>query len=80
MPTSCSLTIVFVSFQRRGSSSPTVSVSGIDVYKGILSGIILAEVELPSETARLELPHWIGREVTGEAAYKKINMVNARMV
>jgi CYTH domain-containing protein len=55
-------------------------VSGIDVYKGILSGIILAEVELPSETARLELPHWIGREVTGEAAYKKINMVNARMV
>src|SRR5262249_25844720 len=51
----------------------------IDVYRGILAGVVLAEVELPSETAELEIPPWIGREVTGDSAYKKINMVNARM-
>ena len=51
----------------------------IDVYKGILAGVVLAEVELPSETAEPELPPWIEREVTGDPAYKKINMVNARM-
>lgn len=50
----------------------------VDVYKGILEGVILAEVELPSETAELMLPPWVGREVTGNPDYKKINMVNAR--
>ena len=51
----------------------------IDVYKGILAGVVLAEVELPSETAELDTPPWIGQEVTGDPAYKKINMVNSRM-
>jgi CYTH domain-containing protein len=51
----------------------------VDVYKGILEGVTLAEIELPSEAAELELPPWIGREVTGEPDYKKINMVNARL-
>ena len=50
----------------------------VDVYKGLLAGVILAEVELPSETARFERPPWIGREVTGNPDFKKINMVNAR--
>lgn len=51
----------------------------VDVYKGILEGVVLAEVELPSETADLVFPPWIGREVTGDPDYKKINMVNKRM-
>ena len=51
----------------------------VDVYKGILAGVILAEVELPSETTELVLPAWVGREVTGNPDYKKINMVNARI-
>jgi CYTH domain-containing protein len=51
----------------------------VDVYKGILAGVVLAEVELPSETAELELPPWIGREVTGDPVYRKINMVDARL-
>jgi CYTH domain-containing protein len=51
----------------------------VDVYEGILAGVILAEVELPSETAELALPPWIGREVTGHPDYKKFNMVNARL-
>ena len=51
----------------------------IDVYKGVLAGVILAEVELPSETTELVLPAWVGQEVTGNPEYKKINMVNARI-
>jgi len=51
----------------------------VDVYKGILEGVVLAEVELPSETADLVLPPWIGREVTGNPDYKKTNMVNKLM-
>lgn len=51
----------------------------VDVYKGILAGVILAEVELPSESTELTLPFWVGREVTGDPDYKKSNMVNARM-
>jgi len=51
----------------------------VDVYEGVLKGVVLAEVELPSETAALTLPPWIGREVTGNPNYKKINMVNTRM-
>ena len=51
----------------------------VDVYKGILAGVILAEVELPSESTELTLPYWVGREVTGNPDYRKINMVNARM-
>jgi CYTH domain-containing protein len=51
----------------------------VDEYSGILSGVVLAEVELPSETAEVVLPPWVGCEVTGNPAYKKFNMVNARM-
>jgi CYTH domain-containing protein len=51
----------------------------VDVYEGILAGVVLAEVELPSETAEFPLPPWAGREVTGDPAYKKFNMVNARL-
>ena len=51
----------------------------VDVYKGILSGVILAEVGLPAEMAEIALPVWVGREVTGNPDYKKSNMVNARM-
>jgi adenylate cyclase len=48
----------------------------VDVYKGLLKGVVLAEVELPSETATLALPPWIGREVTGNPDYKKVNMAD----
>jgi CYTH domain-containing protein len=51
----------------------------LDVYRGMLAGIVLAEVELPSESTKVSLPPWVGREVTGDPAYKKINMVNARL-
>ena len=30
---------------------------------------MIAEIELASETEAVELPPWVGREVTGEARY-----------
>jgi CYTH domain-containing protein len=51
----------------------------VDAYAGILAGVVLAEVELPSETTQVALPPWVGREVTGDPAYKKFNMVSARL-
>ncbi len=46
----------------------------VDVYGGILRGIVIAEIELQQETQELMLPHWIGKEVTGDSFYRKINM------
>ncbi len=41
----------------------------IDVYDGDNEGLIVAEVEIESETTAVELPAWVGREVTHEARY-----------
>jgi len=37
----------------------------IDEFEDGLAGLILAEVELPSEQQPVELPSWIGLELTG---------------
>jgi adenylate cyclase len=41
----------------------------VDVFSGENAGLIVAEVELPHEDARLELPPFVGAEVTGRAEY-----------
>jgi adenylate cyclase len=41
----------------------------IDVYGGELEGLVVAEVEMKSETESPELPDWLGREVTGDIRY-----------
>ena len=46
----------------------------VDVYGGILQGVVIAEIELKQEIQELILPSWIGKEVTGDPLYKKINM------
>jgi CYTH domain-containing protein len=46
----------------------------VDVYCGLLQGIVLAEIELKEETQELILPRWVGKEVTGDPFYRKINM------
>lgn len=50
----------------------------IDVYHDILDGIVLAEIELPSETTLVQLPDWIGEEITGDPRYSKTAMLEAR--
>jgi adenylate cyclase len=47
----------------------------IDVYQGLLAGVVIAEVELDRADRVLELPDWIGREVTGNVKYRKIRML-----
>jgi CYTH domain-containing protein len=51
----------------------------IDAYEGILNGIVLAEIELKTMDQTLTIPQWIGREVTGDPKYRKINMFAERM-
>ena len=41
----------------------------VDVYSGENIGLVIAEVELDSEDAAVDLPRWVGREVTGEERY-----------
>ena len=51
----------------------------VDVYEETLSGVVLAEVELEREAIEVPLPDWIGQEVTNDPAYRKINMLRARL-
>ena len=46
----------------------------VDVYGGLLEGVVIAEIELKQERQELILPRWIGKEVTGDSFYKKVNM------
>jgi adenylate cyclase len=50
----------------------------IDVYEGSLHGIVIAEIELSHESQTFELPDWIGKEVTRDPRYRKVNMLAAR--
>jgi adenylate cyclase len=49
----------------------------IDVYEGLLQGVVIAEVELDRADRELELPDWLGAEITGDLRYSKINMEKA---
>jgi adenylate cyclase len=48
----------------------------VDVFDGDNEGLILAEIELSSETQNFEKPSWIGEEVTGDIRYYNSNLVN----
>ncbi|TRW95632.1 hypothetical protein FNJ84_14640 [Paracoccus sp. M683] len=50
----------------------------VDEYHGLLEGVVLAEIELPSEDTHFELPAWVAAEVTGAEKYRKVNLVKAR--
>jgi CYTH domain-containing protein len=41
----------------------------VDVFHGQNSGLIIAEIELPSENTEFSLPLWIAAEVTGDKRY-----------
>src|SRR6516164_9271024 len=59
---------------------PHGTVWHIDVYEGILNGVVLAEVELLHADQKLDLPGWVGKEVTNDPMYRKINMQRQRIV
>lgn len=41
----------------------------IDLFKGANKGLIIAEIELKSETQEFIIPTWIDKEVTGNSKY-----------
>ena len=46
----------------------------IDVFHGDNSGLVIAEVELRSETESPAIPDWVIAEVTGEPRYYNVNL------
>jgi CYTH domain-containing protein len=47
----------------------------IDVFEGSLSGLFIAEIELPDENFNFKLPHWIGKEVTFDKNYFNAELI-----
>jgi CYTH domain-containing protein len=47
----------------------------VDEFFNENAGLILAEVELTSEDQSLELPSWIGREVTGDSRFYNSSLI-----
>lgn len=56
----------------------TISYEGfvweVDVYEGELAGLVIAEVELQSESDDPSLPPWLGREVTGDGTWSNATL------
>jgi CYTH domain-containing protein len=48
----------------------------VDVFKGKLEGLYLAEIELNSEDEHFELPDWVGEEVSTDPNYYNSNLIN----
>jgi adenylate cyclase len=47
----------------------------VDVFHDKNEGLIIAEIELGSESEEFEKPEWLGREVTGDPAYYNANLL-----
>jgi len=47
----------------------------VDEFEGVNQGLIVAECELKSEDQRVDLPAWIGQEVTGDPRYFNSNLI-----
>lgn len=47
----------------------------IDVFDGVNTGLVVAEVELQSEQEPLSLPDWVGAEVSSDPRYYNVNLV-----
>ena len=49
----------------------------VDEFLGENAGLVVAEIELPSEHAAFDRPDWIGREVTGEKRYYNSSLIGS---
>ncbi len=47
----------------------------VDEFHGANEGLVLAEIELQSETDSFDRPEWLGEEVTGNPAYYNSSLV-----
>ena len=51
----------------------------VDIYDDILKGIVIAEIELTQPDQDLQIPDWVGAEVTNDPRYRKVNMRAERL-
>jgi adenylate cyclase len=49
----------------------------VDEFEGSLAGLIVAEIELSHAGQIVELPGWIGREVTDDPRYLNVNLAKS---
>lgn len=49
----------------------------IDVFEGENDGLVMAEVELNGPEEAVDLPDWVGEEVTYDPRYRNSSLVNA---
>ena len=47
----------------------------VDEFAGENTGLVIAEIELDDAAQRIELPDWIGQEVSDDARYYNANLV-----
>ena len=47
----------------------------VDEFLGENAGLVVAEIELPSEDAAFDKPDWIGQEVTADKRYYNANLI-----
>ena len=47
----------------------------VDVFHGKNEGLIIAEIELSTESDEFERPDWLGEEVTGNPKYHNSNLI-----
>lgn len=50
----------------------------VDAFHGHLEGLVVAEIELPSEDTPFGLPPFVGEEVTGDARYYNSSLCRSR--
>lgn len=46
----------------------------IDEFDGLNAGLVLAEVEMRTETEMVQIPKWVGREVTGDLRFDNASL------
>ncbi len=46
----------------------------VDVFGGMNAGLVVAEIELNTVGEKLEMPNWVGREVTADPRYGNSNL------
>ena len=51
----------------------------IDMFKGFLEGLILAEIEIPSSEYKYDIPPFIGKNVTNDPRYYNSNFVKGNI-
>jgi len=47
----------------------------VDEFAGENAGLIIAEVEIGDEAQQIQLPEWVGEEVTGDPRYYNANLI-----